>query len=116
MPLLYVMSMGNGYISPVMIWKRNHSSVRMMKNEKEQTPRYHESALSYTIMMQIKMTYPQGERFSIPMQVVGIFSNISGESPDDTVYLDFEGNEGDVWEEEVGNMVLCKKSNVCRKD
>jgi hypothetical protein len=29
---------------------------------------------------------------SIPMQVAAIF--------DDTVYLDFEGNEGDVWEEE----------------
>ena len=37
MPLLYVMSMGNGYISPAMIWKRNHSSARMGKNEKEPT-------------------------------------------------------------------------------
>lgn len=67
-------------------------------------------------LVRIKLPSPQGERFSIPMQVVGIFSNINGESPDDTVYLDFEGNEGDVWEEEVKNLVFCKKSNVCRKD
>lgn len=32
-----------------------------------------------------------GEKTQFPMQVVGIFS--------DVVYLDFEGNEGDVWEE-----------------
>lgn len=37
MPLLYVMLMGNGYISLAMIWKRNHSSARMGKNEKEPT-------------------------------------------------------------------------------
>lgn len=54
MPLLYVMLMGNGYISPAMIWKRNHSSARMGKNEKEPQPTHdHESALPYTIMMQI---------------------------------------------------------------
>ena len=35
--LLYVMLMGNGYISLAMIWKRNHSSARMGKNEKEPT-------------------------------------------------------------------------------
>lgn len=34
---------------------------------------------------------PQGIRESIPMEVVAIFK-------DGTVYLDFEGNEGDVWE------------------
>lgn len=33
----------------------------------------------------------QGMRESIPMEVVAIFK-------DGTVYLDFEGNEGDVWE------------------
>lgn len=32
-----------------------------------------------------------GKKTQFPMQVVGIFS--------DVVYLDFEGNEGDVWEE-----------------
>lgn len=53
-----------------------------------------------------KIKSPQGERFSIPMQVVGIFSSFNKISPKDTVYLDFEGNEGDVWEEEVGNLVL----------
>lgn len=36
---------------------------------------------------------------SIPMQVVGIFQ-------DGTVYLDFEGNEGDVWEVEVEDLKL----------
>ena len=36
---------------------------------------------------------PQGTRESIPMQVVGIYK-------DGTVYLDFEGNEGDWWEAE----------------
>lgn len=30
--------------------------------------------------------------------------------------VDFEGNEGDVWEEEVENLVLCEKSSVCRQD
>ena len=34
---------------------------------------------------------------SIPMQVTGIFS--------DTVYLNFEGNEGDVFEEEEENLL-----------
>ena len=53
-----------------------------------------------------KIKSPQGERFSIPMHVVGIFSSFNKISPKDTVYLDFEGNEGDVWEEEVGNLVL----------
>lgn len=56
----------------------------------------------------IKCSSPQGERLSIPMQVVGIFSSINGASPDDTVYLDFEGNEGDVWEEEVKNLVFAE--------
>lgn len=49
-----------------------------------------------------------GDKLSIPMKVVGIFSSFSGISPKDTVYLDFEGNEGDVWEEEVQNLVPCK--------
>ncbi|MCE8977186.1 hypothetical protein K0F45_08665 [Bacteroides ovatus] len=48
------------------------------------------------------------DKLSIPMMVVGIFSSFSGISPKDTVYLDFEGNEGDVWEEEVQNLVPCK--------
>lgn len=38
-----------------------------------------------------------GEKRSIPMQVTGIFS--------DTVYLNFEGNEGDVWEEKEENLL-----------
>lgn len=53
----------------------------------------------------IKLPSPQGVRLSIPMQVVGIFSHLNGISPQDTIYLDFEGNEGDVWEEEVQNLV-----------
>lgn len=55
--------------------------------------------------VQIKLPSPQGDRLSIPMQVIGIFSNLNKISPKDTVYLDFEGNEGDVWEEEVQNLV-----------
>lgn len=37
------------------------------------------------------------DKRSIPMQVTGIFS--------DTVYLNFEGNEGDVFEEEEENLL-----------
>lgn len=59
--------------------------------------------------VQFKLRSPRGERLSIPMRIVGIFSSIQGASPKDTVYLDFEGNEGDVWEEEVQNLVFAKK-------
>ena len=38
-----------------------------------------------------------GDKRSIPMQVTGIFS--------DTVYLNFDGNEGDVFEEEEENLL-----------
>lgn len=55
--------------------------------------------------VRIKLPSPHGDRLSIPMQVVGIFSSLNGTSPKDTVYLDFEGNEGDIWEEEVQNLV-----------
>lgn len=55
--------------------------------------------------VRIRMPSPQGERLSIPMQVVGLLSSFNNPSPKDTVYLDFEGNEGDVWEEEVQNLV-----------
>jgi hypothetical protein len=51
---------------------------------------------------------PTRRKASIPMQIVGIFSSINGASPNDTVYLDFEGNEGDTWEEEVQNLVFAK--------
>lgn len=56
--------------------------------------------------VQIKLPSPQGERLLIPMQVVGLLSSFNNPSPKDTVYLDFEGNEGDVWEEEVQNLVF----------
>lgn len=56
--------------------------------------------------VQMKLPSPQGERLSIPMQVVGLLSSFDNPSPKDTVYLDFEGNEGDVWEEEVQNLVF----------
>jgi hypothetical protein len=36
-----------------------------------------------------------------PMRVVGMFD-------DGTVYLDFEGNEGDVWEEKAKDLELVK--------
>lgn len=55
--------------------------------------------------VRIKLPSPHGDRLSIPMQVVGIFSSLNGINPKDTVYLDFEGNEGDIWEEEVQNLV-----------
>lgn len=64
--------------------------------------------------VRIKMPSPQGERLSIPMQVVGLLSSFNNPSPKDTVYLDFEGNEGDVWEEEVQNLMKCNK-NICMK-
>ena len=38
-----------------------------------------------------------GAKTQFPMYVVGIF--------DDVVYLDFEGNEGDVWEEKEKDML-----------
>lgn len=55
--------------------------------------------------VRIKLPSPHGDRLSIPMQVVGIFSSLNETNPKDTVYLDFEGNEGDMWEEEVQNLV-----------
>lgn len=57
-----------------------------------------------------------------PMEVVGIFQEVSNPK-DGTLYLDFDGNEGDVWEEYVkdvefrGNVfsVIFKKiiRNLC---
>lgn len=43
-----------------------------------------------------------GNKESIPMTVVGILS-------DGTVYLDFDGNEGDVWEEEAKDLKRYKE-------
>ena len=54
--------------------------------------------------VRIKLPSPQGERLS--MQVIGMLSSFNNPSPKDTVYLDFEGNEGDIWEEEVQNLVF----------
>ncbi|MCS2295964.1 hypothetical protein [Bacteroides thetaiotaomicron] len=45
---------------------------------------------------------PQGVRETIPMQVTAIFQ-------DGTVYLDFEGNEGDVWEANIKDLKLVEK-------
>lgn len=51
----------------------------------------------------ILMSYPKDNpRESIPMQVTGILD-------DGTVYLDFEGNEGDVWEEDAKNLKEVKE-------
>lgn len=45
---------------------------------------------------------------SPPMTVIGIFASLDDlrdpDSEEGTVYLDFEGNEGDVWEEDVKNL------------
>lgn len=44
------------------------------------------------------------KRTKFPMQVVGLFAT-SGESlGKGTVYLDFHGNEGDVWEENIEDL------------
>ncbi|MCS2293107.1 hypothetical protein [Bacteroides thetaiotaomicron] len=45
---------------------------------------------------------PQGVRETIPMQVTAIFQ-------DGTVYLDFEGNEGDVWEANIKDLKLVER-------
>ena len=49
--------------------------------------------------VRVRLQSPQGERLSVPMDVVGLFEP-------DSVYLDFDGNEGDVWEEKPGNLVF----------
>lgn len=43
-----------------------------------------------------------GEKAKYPMQIVSIFGDMN--SIEGTVYLDFEGNEGDVFEVEVKNI------------
>ncbi|MFT0399144.1 hypothetical protein ACMSE5_06455 [Bacteroides thetaiotaomicron] len=45
---------------------------------------------------------PQEVRETIPMQVTAIFQ-------DGTVYLDFEGNEGDVWEANIKDLKLVER-------
>lgn len=42
-----------------------------------------------------------------PMTVVGIYSSLKDLS-NGTVYLDFEGNEGDMWEEEAKDLIPYK--------
>ena len=54
------------------------------------------------IGMTVVEVSPDG-RETIPMQVVGIFQ-------DGTVYLDFEGNEGDVWEVNVKYLKLDRET------
>lgn len=44
------------------------------------------------------------------MTVVGFFAD-SQDRTKGVVYLDFEGNEGDVWEEDVEDIELIKKYN-----
>ena len=44
---------------------------------------------------------PAADRLYMPMQVVGLFQNLISQ---DTVYLDFEGNEADSWEAEVRDL------------
>lgn len=45
-----------------------------------------------------------------PMTVTGIFTTLDSiQNPEEgTVYLDFEGNEGDIWEEEVQDLEFVK--------
>lgn len=44
-----------------------------------------------------------------PMYVVGIFADRIDNNPlKGTVHLDFEGNEGDIWEEEIEDIEFCE--------
>ena len=43
-----------------------------------------------------------------PMVVIGLFSP-RGESTNSTIYLDFEGNEGDVWEADIEDLEFYEK-------
>lgn len=49
-----------------------------------------------TIGAWVQEYLPIPDKMSMPMQVVGVFNDIA--------YLDFEGNEGDVWEAEIENL------------
>jgi hypothetical protein len=42
-----------------------------------------------------------------PMVVVGLFSTLNADPNKGTVYLDFDGNEGDMWEENIEDLSLC---------
>ena len=44
---------------------------------------------------------PAADRLYMPMQVVGLFQSLISQ---DTVYLDFEGNEADPWEAELKDL------------
>ncbi|WP_418988110.1 hypothetical protein [Bacteroides heparinolyticus] len=46
----------------------------------------------------------QNKRSKFPMTVVSIFSYLGSPSNKGTVYLDFDGNEGDVWEEDIEDL------------
>lgn len=52
----------------------------------------------------------QNKRTKFPMIVVGIFADTPlSETPDKgTVQLDFDGNEGDVWEENIEDLEFCE--------
>lgn len=47
-------------------------------------------------------------RTKFPMKVVGLFE-------DGTVYLDFEGNEGDIWEEQASDLEFVNNTNMEQK-
>lgn len=46
----------------------------------------------------------QNKRTKFPMTVVSIFSYLDSPPNEGTVYLDFHGNEGDVWEENIEDL------------
>lgn len=48
------------------------------------------------------------EQDGFSMTVVGLYSSLDDLS-NGTVYLDFEGNEGDMWEEEAKDLMPYKK-------
>lgn len=41
------------------------------------------------------------------MVVVELFSTLNVDPNKGTVYLDFDGNEGDMWEENIEDLSLC---------
>ena len=52
-----------------------------------------------------KVCYKDG---GFPMIVVGIYSSLE-DLKNGTVYLDFNGNEGDMWEEEAKDLIPYQK-------
>lgn len=51
------------------------------------------------------------DEIGFEMTVTGIFWMLGNDPTDATLYLDFEENEGDVWEEDLKDVKLIRKWN-----